>query len=177
MMQGNPKIFTFSQIFRCSLIVIATENASPGLQVPGHVDCIWVYFLSFARLQKTNSSVYKGCQAPWQAQEMHVLFGRCLQSRVVSQQSKPTHVPRRLPRDLWGAPVPKGSGQGQGRAAPQPGWCSVCTKPAQLCSPLPPSACGELMKRVGSGLELPAYISLLLTLGSRLSAFHLNHKS
>lgn len=39
-MQGNPKIATFLWFFRCSLIVIPTENASPSLRVPGHVDCV-----------------------------------------------------------------------------------------------------------------------------------------
>lgn len=127
--------------------------------VPGHVGSILnvcIYYLA-AGLRKISSSVYKGRQTPWPAQELHILFGRNLGPCDVSQGASP-------------AASPRGSARGRGDAGCVRGF------PAALAA----SSLGVRLAREGLRpwlcSELPADISLL-ALGSRLSALPLNPQS
>lgn len=121
MLQSSPRIFKFSWFFRCLLIVTPTENSSPAPSVPGHVDSILsvcIYCLA-AGLQKINSSVYKGRQTPWPAQELHILSVRNSQSRAASQWARQAvslprgpEVPGRSRVRLEQRPGPERSGRG-----------------------------------------------------------------
>lgn len=172
MLQSSPSIFKFSWFFRCLLIVTPTENSSPAPSVPGHVDSILsvcIYCLA-AGLQKINSSVYKGRQTPWPAQELHILSVRNSHGLFPSEQGKP--CPPRGARRCPGEAV-SACGSARGRSGAGGAMRGVC-EAARLRSPLPPSAAGELVRGLWLCSALPADISVLLALGSRLAALPLN---